>query len=279
MHLFCLCLVTQGLPIDVIKDLFFSHYYMWYVEGSPADTGNSGVSRPRVFVMMCHRETGRVLADPVVLYQRIAQKIAIYVSTSPMHYLIASDREVQLEAMALAASRQIVYRPVAWAAFLTVPVLFLLTLHFRAFVFQDHRDLEYLLTRRERDALGVCCYQYFSKYGKRAQEDEDLMVFLGDDPNYSLTWTATSKKVPCFRNNSGLFWVPSRGRWLTVKEKLGCLGMPVDPECSTAMSVPMLACKDTHRSGTLVGNSMHLSNIALVELVVLVCFGRKEDHV
>ena len=251
---------------------------MWRIDNSPADTGHAGVSRPRVYVLMCHKETGVVLADPVLLYQNIANKIGIYVRSRPRDYFVSSSREVELEAMSLASARGIAYRPVAWICCVDSAPRMCSEGHSNLVILQSAAeacgDLSYMLTPREVQAVGVFSYQYSLKFGRAAHLDEDLIVFLGDNPSFMLTWSASSNKIPCFRNNRGLFWIPSLTRWLTTQERLLCLGLPVYEDYAAALSVPMLPCRDLHRSASLIGNSMHLPSVAVVELVVLSCFGK-----
>ena len=104
--------------------------------------------------------------------------------------------------------------------------------------------------------------------------DLDLCYYLGDNPTYAITWSADSKKVPCFRNSGGLYWIPAMNRWVTTREKLACLGLPVDESYCDSMSVSPLLFHDKHRASSLIGNSMHLSSVALVTLVGLVSFGK-----
>ena len=140
---------------------------------------------------------------------------------------------------------------------------------------KDQKDLTYLLTSREKQAVVLLSDHYMTKYGQDPTDAADLCFYLGDNPTYAVTWSAESMKVPCFRNSNGLYWIPSKKRWVTLREKLACLGLPVDPVYSQAMGVPPLLCRDAHRAASLIGNSMHLSSVALVTLVGLVSFGKK----
>lgn len=114
---------------------------------------------------------------------------------------------------------------------------------------------------------------YRAKYGQ--DPTDDLCFYLGDNPTFAVTWSADSMKEPCFRNPNGLYWIPSKKRWVTIREKLDCLALPVDPVYSQAIGVPLLPCRDSHRAASLISNSMHLIFVALVTLVGLVSFGEK----
>ena len=86
-------------------------------------------------------------------------------------------------------------------------------------------DMSYLLTEREAEARARLDEEYRVRYRRTASSDGDLTYFLGDDPAWTLTWSAHSRKIPTFRKNasSGKFFFPSRSRFMTNKEKsLGC---------------------------------------------------------
>ena len=63
--------------------------------------------------------------------------------------------------------------------------------------------------------------QYRERFQKDPGSDPDLVYFLGDNPDYTVNWSAVSGKIPTFRRNaaSGKFWFPSAARWMTCAEK------------------------------------------------------------
>jgi len=136
-------------------------------------------------------------------------------------------------------------------------------------------DLTYLLTPREKGVVDILCREYWSKFSQDPTQDGNLVMFLGDNPGYATTWSAVSQKIPCFRNNKGFYWIPSKKRWMTVREKLSCLGLPVDSSVCETMATPPIQFRDAHRASSLIGNSMHLGSVCLAELVGLVSFGKR----
>ena len=72
-------------------------------------------------------------------------------------------------------------------------------------------------------------------------------------------------------------WSIPRRRWVTNREKMGILGLPVSPSVASAMGVAPLPAQDVCRSATLahiMGNSMHFSTVGIVQLVALVRFAK-----
>ena len=127
-------------------------------------------------------------------------------------------------------------------------------------------NLGYLLNAREKAVVEQQEKIYFERYGKSMVTDEDMVCFLGDNPKYSLQWSLHGR-LPTYRRNTGLHWIPSRQRWLTGKERLVSLGWPVTP-----MQVPVVPALDVQRAADLAGNSMHFLNTGVQQLIALACF-------
>ena len=106
--------------------------------------------------------------------------------------------------------------------------------------------------------------------------DPDLVYFLGDNVEFAITWSAVSGKVPCFRNNRGLYWIPSLRRWIVTREKLCVAGLPVHEPYAASMGVNVLPVRDLHRASSLLANSMHFATSTIVQFVALVCFAKRE---
>lgn len=138
---------------------------------------------------------------------------------------------------------------------------------------QGQADLWYLLNAREKDACDALDAQFREEFPERGDPrfDLDLVYFLGDSPSYK-TWSALTDAVPTFRLNAGVFWFPAARRWLTPVDKLSCLTLPVTPDFAASLGTPMLGARDLRRAATLIGNSMHLLNVAIVQMVALSCF-------
>ena len=109
MFLFC-----QGVPLDVIYEMFKFAYCMFWLEVEPADSGHGGVSRPRIYIFLSLLETGTVLHDPCVLYAQLRDELKKRISTTPQDYWLATEDEIALESMELAAKRKIPFQMEAW---------------------------------------------------------------------------------------------------------------------------------------------------------------------
>lgn len=96
----------QDLKISVLRDLLEEHYVIIPVYVSPSDIGHDGSRRPRVYVYCSHRSTGRYLFDIHEAYNRISLKLKKYIHTRPRDYMVATMRDVQLEALRWADKRQ-----------------------------------------------------------------------------------------------------------------------------------------------------------------------------
>ena len=81
-------------------------------------------------------------------------------------------------------------------------------------------DLSYLLTKREAHAVERLNELYTTRTGDRPESNPDLCYFLGDDPSFTVNWSAISNRVPVLRRNAGKIWFPAEKRWMTSAEKL-----------------------------------------------------------
>ena len=117
---------------------------------------------------------------------------------------------------------------------------------------------------------------YVHMYHKNPAEVEDLIYFLGDRYEHTRTWSAASGRNPTYRRNSGFYLHRASLRIMTPCDKLASMGWPVTEEAAEAMGTRPLPVVDVERSASLVGNAMHLTQIAVILLLGLSCFGRLE---
>ena len=129
-----------------------------------------------------------------------------------------------------------------------------------------------VLNQRESQGLEYACDLYQQRFGRPPQDDPDLFIHLGDNPRKFLCWSAVSGRMPTFRTGSGFFYNPFKDCWLLPKDKLACLGFPVTPEISAAMSVPTVPIADHFHAASIAGNSFHFSTVAVVQMVALACY-------
>ena len=243
-------LPTKNFDADMIVGLMSPEYQCYIMSCSACDVGHAGTSRERTYIIMRHVEKTQCLYDPHEMYSKVASYISSKVATEPKDYMVASDQEIALEAMAVARQRGIVYQPY-------------------------EQNLAYLLTLREREVLRHACLEYYTRFGQRANSNPNLAIFLGDNFSWSLTWSAVSNKIPGFRLNSGKTWFPYFARWMCHSEKLACFGFPIRGPLASSMGLPALPIKDERRAAGLAGNCMNLPVVTTVMLVALSCIAEK----
>ena len=129
-----------------------------------------------------------------------------------------------------------------------------------------------MLNDRESKVVAQYDAEYRKRYKTDPAGDKDFVYFLGDNPSFSLTWSAHSKKLPCFRRNSGFYLRRSSWTNMTPGEKLTALGWPTLPELSQKMLCTPLQTLDSKRGELMAGNAMHLGNAAIVLAIGLACF-------
>ena len=239
---------NQALDTQMVEDTHPS-YDIFQLFCSPSDSGHAGVSRDRTYVIGSHCHRTSCTFDPDTMHEAISTHMRKKVMTEPHDYLLASWVEVQQEAQMLAIRRNIPFQP-------------------------DAKDFKYLLTKRERDALRSYEESYEIEYGASAVSDHNLICFLGDNGTTWKTWSARSNQIPTLRRNSksGLFWVPSLGRFMVAREKLCALGWPIDQSMSRSMLTDPVPTQDILRAADLAGNAMHFTTCANAQLLALTCF-------
>ena len=123
-------------------------------------------------------------------------------------------------------------------------------------------DLQHLLLHREKHVLKHLFTKYQERHHSNPAADQDLVIHLGDNACRAC-WSGVSNRIPTFRTG---------GRWLTGREKMSCLGLPIDGQVAAAMGVPPLQVSDTARAHHVSGNSMNFSTVGVIQLVALCCF-------
>ncbi|CAE7266532.1 unnamed protein product [Symbiodinium sp. KB8] len=246
---FALPCANKDLHVQILESLLGDLCNVYPLRVEPADIGHSGVSRARLYVIVAMK-TARVLADPVQLVHSVADHVRARFQTKPRDYLIAGDLEVQFEAFATASAAGVPFR-------------------------SNVLDLSYLLTKREAHAVERLNELYTTRTGDRPESNPDLCYFLGDDPSFTVNWSAISNRVPVLRRNAGKIWFPAEKRWMTSAEKLltpqlsymhllACMTFPVEPHVASSLLVPAMGTRDTKRAAQLLGNAMSLQCACLV---------------
>ncbi|CAE6970572.1 unnamed protein product [Symbiodinium sp. CCMP2592] len=269
---------VRDMNMTAIAALLEDDYLVIPLKVSPTDVGHDGISRDRLYVFCSHRKTGRYLYDVHEAYACVSKKLRRYIQTRPRDYFVASDRDIHLDALRIAAQRRVQFVPESrlkkLLCFQHVRSLCCYPVQ-HVWVAQGADDLSYLLNSRELEQKEAYECLYRQRFGSNAEEDEDCCVYLGDNVRWTVTWSASSGRIPTLRRSSGRMWNNSRKRWMCPVEKLACHGYPVTKEAASVLGVPALPVLDPLRADSVCGNSMHFSNCALVLLCGLTCFGAR----
>ena len=237
----------QDLDMGMLEDTH-PDYDFYQMFSEPSDFGFKGLSRYRTWVVGSHQEHSVCLHDPFELLENLKSEFDKLPGAQVSDFLVASEAELQLEAAALARRRR-----------KTVPTL---------------RNMINLLNVRELLCKQQLDHRYLQNWGQHPARNPNLVYYLGDSAEYC-TWSANSDKIPTYRMGArtGVYWLPSQGRWLTSKERLCSMGFPCTHESAEAMDVPMLGAIDVQRASDLCGNSMHFTTCGIMQLISLCCFG------
>ena len=231
----------------MIKKLYGKWYSLRILHCKLDDSGHTGATRNRIYLILFWKETVVEEYSVVDMYAEVTAYIKQYVSTQPKDYLIADRIDVLLEAELTALRRKKKLKPLT-----------------------DEPDLTYLLNFREKEQIRRAKKCFLKKTGRQAESNKNLMLFLGDNfTERRKTWSLVSQRIPTLRMNTGKIWVFHKKRWLCGREKLASLGFPVTPGLAEAMGVPVLPVTDAQRASSLSGSCMALTTVAIVELVAL----------
>ncbi|CAE6961989.1 unnamed protein product, partial [Symbiodinium sp. CCMP2456] len=125
-------------------------------------------------------------------------------------------------------------------------------------------DLSYLLTEHEEKARRRLDATYVKKFGKKPSDDPNLVYLLGNDPQWTTSWTAVSGRLPDIHGNvaTGKFWYPHFTR-------LCAMTFPVTEASASVLGVPVLGTRDPKRAAQLVAGARSLHNAALIQMIAL----------
>ena len=156
---------SKELDMGMVEDCHGPMYEWDQLFCEPGDCGHTACSRSRTYVVGAHQERTVKLHCPWEI-QEVMKNAVKGSFTFPSDYLTATMTEVELEAQEKARTRNIPFIP-------------------------GQSDYSHLLTSRELIALNQYNEEYFKRTHCEAAHNEDLFMFLGDNPGYSLTWSNT----------------------------------------------------------------------------------------
>ncbi|CAE8617905.1 unnamed protein product [Polarella glacialis] len=244
---------TPEISLAMLQGLLGVRYFLYQLFVDCSDVGRHGATRARTYVFCLHKVRGRYLTDIFELYYALKDRVSETVATRPSDYMIASREDILMEASEIAKVRKKDFRPL-------------------------DVNLAYLLTDREEGCRQQYDSEYYRRFGKRPATNPDLCYYLRDEPSWSLTWSATSKRIPTYRTGSGKMWFPFYNRFIVSRDILASMGFPVSQSVALAMGVPQVPMRDPKRAGDLAGNAMHLTSCFMVQICGLVCFGKRPHY-
>jgi hypothetical protein len=246
-----ICIVENVAAFPAgIFDAFVGDLYeaVVFPECSPECAGFGLLRRARLYIALVHKGKARVVHDMLDLFHKVVLHNRVSGAFLPSHALVADASEVTADLWHK-----------MWARGL------------RPFVGCSHWDA---LTRREQQSALGYVGLYRERFGQDPHCDRDLVVFLGDNSWNRQIWSATTRQVPTFRTNSGLYWHVPSGTWLLARERFAIMGFPVYPFMARAMNAECLQIDPSVLAGA-VGNSMHLGVVYTVLLCVLASTERR----
>jgi hypothetical protein len=237
---FWVCLLEQ----------FMGHAYI--VISIVMDCGDVGfplISRRRRYTIMYNRSRVQVTHDPATVYASLCSAMAMSMCSawSLSDCWLADDNEVVMEIEGLCQTRN-------------VPPAFAL------------RNMAMLLSPGEQRRLIVYMALWAKRFGQPSSMDTRAVFNLADNPEAGyVTWSGASGRIPGLRTNGGKLWVPYLGRWLTTKEQLAAMGVPVYPCLAIAAGVPCVPVNPGPDAKLMLGNMMHIASVGTAMLIALSC--------
>lgn len=245
--------VHENVPQFDVNILFELLGHMYFICPLVIDCESLGfrlISRKRRYTIMYHKAKTQVLLDPASLCSNLLSRLLPALPS--MAQTISDCYLADLEELA---------QEVAELCFsLNMDVTFALL------------NLTLLLTPGERDRLIHYMALWFQRFGVCASQCKDAIFNLGDNPGAGyVTWSASSGRIPGLRTQNAKYWVPFLSRWLTNKELLACMGLPVYPALAQAAGVPLMNVRPGPEARHMLGNMMHVASVGTAMAVALVC--------
>ena len=235
-----------GFPENVLRTLFSNYYSIHSLSVDCSHQGFDFVSRPRLYIVMFHRVKTVLLRCPVKTYSFICSAVrhANIACSSISACFLADVQELAEEIAELAHERR-------------VPLEAALT------------NFYLLLSTGEKERLSGYIDQYLMEFRSHPSFDSDCIFNLSDNPHARRSWSAASRRLPCFRTNGGKLWSCFFGRWLTNRELLASMGVPVYEHLARQAGVPAVAVRPGAQAAKMIGNLFHVASAGSVLLAAL----------
>ncbi len=235
-----------GFPTSILQLLFHDHYWVYILQVDAADSGFILVSRPRIYVIMYHKLKTRVIRSPQHTYGIMKGAIEwCDIAVSDISSCFLATTEELLEEISDLASQLKVPLSIAIAN----PYL--------------------LLSAGEQQRLEAYINLYIQTFGSHPVFDRSCIFNLADNPLMRCSWSCHSKRLPCYRTNGGKQWSCFLNRWLTSRELLASMGVPVYPLLAEKAGVPLVAVQAGSQAMKMLGNMFHVATAGSVLLSAL----------
>ena len=105
---------SEEFSVHMLRDLLEEDYLIIQLFVKPADLGLTGAARSRTYIFCAHRTECRYLVDVYETYSHICQVLQRKIHTRPRDYFVASQQQIQSDAMRLASVRGVAFKPDTW---------------------------------------------------------------------------------------------------------------------------------------------------------------------
>ena len=250
-------LLHENVPafwVSLLEEHLGSAYIIYSFVVDCRDLGFQLINRRRRYTILYHRSKVRVVWDPFRMYSLLSARLLLHGGTRVQDCCLADMHELVEEVREQAARRR-------------VPLE-------RIFDFACMRPvgMRLLLSNGECQRLRHYSRQWQLRFHQDARDCPWAVFNLADNPGSGrFTWSAASQAIPGLRTNAGKLWMPALGRWLTCKELLAAMGLPVYPVLAHAAGVPLVEVRPGREARHMLGNMMHAATCGVLQLVALAC--------
>ena len=244
-------LVHENVP-EFWEALLHQHLGQCYwIYSCVMDCGEVGfrlMSRKRRYTIMYYKTKCRPLCHPVDLYMHLADRMQASLGhwqSQIWHCFLADCAEVAVE-----------IGPLALKAGLSV-----------AYAMED---MSRLLSVGELARLHAYVVAWIARFQQNPCFCPWAIFNLRDNPQAGwCTWSAVGGRIPCLRTGSQKLWSPYLNRWLTNKELLAAMGVPVYAQLANAAGVPLVEVSPGPDAWHMLGNMMHIASVGTAMFVAL----------
>ena len=244
-------IVHENVPqfdVDALAMIMQHKYLIFTVIVDCAALGFRLISRRRRFTIMYHRTKTRLVCSPVWLHAQLVQAMAVDMCRTAFRIcdcFLADAAEIANEIVEVCLAKGIALDTAM-------------------------QDMTLLLTPGEYERLRLYLEAWVARVGLPAHHCWWAVFNLADNPGAGYTtWSAASGRIPGLRTHNAKLWVPYLGRWLTNRELLACMGVPVYRHLAAAAQVSQVHVRPGSDSRHMLGNMMHIAAVGSVMAVAM----------